>query len=228
MMKTALSVPLLLLLLPLGALCGGPGDVQETRALQQVDDVQEVRARVKREDNNTPCQENLDSKMLKLQMEELKVSLTALKCQLEEQKKTGSTCNTEKVAFGAALGPDGNRGPFGNDITLVYKVVFANVGNAYSPTTGIFTAPVKGVYYFSFSGHNVSSRGMGLRLFKNDKQTVTVYNHPAGSRFETATNGMNLELEKGDQVCMKLRANSWIYDNANDHSTFIGQLLFPL
>lgn len=94
--------------------------------------------------------------------------------------------------------------------------------------SGIFTAPVRGVYYFSFSGHNSSSKPMGLRLFKNGQQMVTVFNHVAGNRPETATNGMTLQLEKGDQVYMRLRANTWIFDNVNDHSTFIGHLLFPL
>ena len=94
--------------------------------------------------------------------------------------------------------------------------------------TGIFTAPVKGVYYFSFSGHNHSSKPMGLRLMKNGHQMVTVYNHAAGNRWEAATNGMNLQLEQGDQVYVQLMANTWIMDNHNHHSTFIGHLLFPL
>lgn len=69
---------------------------------------------------------------------------------------------------------------------------------------------------------------MGLRLMKNGVQMVTVYNHVAGNRHETATNGMTLQLEVGDQVYMRLRENTWIFDNANNHSTFIGHLLFPL
>ena len=98
----------------------------------------------------------------------------------------------------------------------------------YVNPTGIFTAPVRGFYYFSFSGHNISSRPMGLQLMKNGVQIVTVYNHVAGNRHETATNGMTVELNIGDQVYMRLRANTWIFDNGNDHSTFIGHLLFPL
>uniref|UniRef100_A0A673AF13 Cerebellin 10 n=1 Tax=Sphaeramia orbicularis TaxID=375764 RepID=A0A673AF13_9TELE len=57
---------------------------------------------------------------------------------------------------------------------------------------------------------------------------VTVYNHAAGNRYETATNGMALELNPGDQVYMRLRENTWVFDNSNDHSTFVGYLLFPL
>ena len=69
---------------------------------------------------------------------------------------------------------------------------------------------------------------MGLSLTKNGVKMVTVYNHPAGKRYETATNGMTLQLEVGEQVYMRLRAHTWIVDNINSHSTFIGHLLFPL
>ena len=65
---------------------------------------------------------------------------------------------------------------------------------------------------------------------KNGKQMVTVYNKVGGTRrrFETATNSMILQLEVGDQVYMRLRAHTWVFDNYNGHSTFIGHLLFPL
>lgn len=139
----------------------------------------------------------------------------------------GNQGSGSRVAFGAAIGTGENTGPFNTDITLVYRKVLSNTGS-YNPTTGIFTAPVRGVYYFSFSGHNISNKPMGLQLMKNGSHMVTVYNHPAGNRFETATNGMVLQLEVGEQVYMRLMANTWIYDNSNQHSTFTGFLLFPV
>ncbi|XP_041805723.1 cerebellin-4-like [Chelmon rostratus] len=157
-------------------------------------------------------------------LRELESRLRATEKQLEDLR---GAVRVQQVAFGASSGISGHFGPFNTEVTLIYKNVYANTG-AYNPTTGIFTAPVKGVYYFSFSGHNLSSRPMGLRLMKNGVQIITVYNHPAGNRHETATNGITIQLEKGDQVYMRLRANTWIFDNGNNHSTFIGNLLFPL
>uniref|UniRef100_I3JUU3 C1q domain-containing protein n=1 Tax=Oreochromis niloticus TaxID=8128 RepID=I3JUU3_ORENI len=125
-----------------------------------------------------------------------------------------------RVAFGASISNVGNIGPYNTEITLLYRNVYFNSGS-YNPATGIFTAPVRGVYYFSFSGHNMSSRPMGLRLMKNGEQMVTVYNHPAEQRYDTGTNGMTLQLAAGDQVYMRLRPDTWIHDNNNNHSTFI-------
>ncbi|RXN03423.1 complement C1q tumor necrosis factor-related 6-like protein [Labeo rohita] len=161
---------------------------------------------------------------------ELRSTVRTLKntLQVTEEKLEQLKGKEDKVAFAASLGPGGNVGPFTTDITLVYKHVFVNEGRAYNSATGIFTAPVNGVYYFAFSGHNHSSKPMGLRLFKNGQQMITVYNHPQGARYETASNSISLTLEKGDQVYMHLRENTWVVDNENDHTTFTGHLLFSL
>nr|XP_019960884.1 PREDICTED: complement C1q-like protein 2 [Paralichthys olivaceus] len=134
---------------------------------------------------------------------------------------------SNRVAFGAAMGNVGNLGPYNSEITLTYRVVYSNTGS-YNPSTGIFIAPVRGIYYFSFSGHNLSARQMGLRLMKNGEQIATVFNHLQGRRYETATNGMTVHLNVGDQVYMRLRESTWIFDNLNNHSTFVGHLLFAL
>ncbi|XP_035489577.2 uncharacterized protein LOC118310602 [Scophthalmus maximus] len=114
--------------------------------------------------------------------------------QLEELKREDQG---NREAFGESFDNVGNTGPYNTEITLPHRSDGDNTG-AYSPSAGIFTAPVKGVYHFSFSGQTVSTKPMGLRLMKT-------INHPDGRRYETANNVMTLPLNEGDQVYMRLR-----------------------
>uniref|UniRef100_A0A3B4UL47 C1q domain-containing protein n=1 Tax=Seriola dumerili TaxID=41447 RepID=A0A3B4UL47_SERDU len=133
-----------------------------------------------------------------------------------------------KVAFSAALTDSGLLGPFNTDTTIVYSNVFTNIGKAYNPVTGIFTAPVKGVYYFRFTGMDYRSAvHMGAALYKNNQRIMLTYEiNVNNGYFEHMSNGVTLELEKGDVVFLRLPANKGLYDNNESHNTFSGFLLF--
>ncbi|KAL0966485.1 hypothetical protein UPYG_G00295830 [Umbra pygmaea] len=199
-------------------------DEQEANAVDGQDSQRDINAAL-RDMSAMMAEMRAEMRYVKEERKDVEVRLRNSENQVEELKRS---LQGRQVAFAASMNNVGNIGPFNTEITLTYKNVYTNIGKGYNPTTGIFTAPIKGVYYFSFSGHNISSRPMGLGLMNNGKQIITVYNHPSGNRYETATNGISMQLNEGDHVYMRLRANTWIYDNTNDHSTFIGHLLFPL
>ncbi|XP_067435652.1 complement C1q-like protein 3, partial [Thunnus thynnus] len=131
----------------------------------------------------------------------------------------------QKTIFSAALGGRGTIGPFNKDTSLIYRKVITNVGTAYSPSTGIFTAPVAGVYYFTIFYHAGGKHEGKLFLYKNNQVMVMTHDHRSDS--DTADNGGNavfLQLQQGDQVYVHLAANAhaWGYDH---HTTFSGFLV---
>ncbi|XP_029561617.1 complement C1q-like protein 2 [Salmo trutta] len=137
-----------------------------------------------------------------------------------------------KVAFSASLaapGQGGDTGPFNTAITLVYRNIYSNIGNAYNPTTGIFTAPVRGLYLFRFYIYAWadSSVPTSALLYKNGHQiAIAQAVHSSGAI--NSSNGVSLLLEVGDVVNMHLSTGRKIFDNEYHHSTFSGHLLFTM
>ncbi|XP_067249293.1 golgin subfamily A member 6-like protein 1 [Chanodichthys erythropterus] len=135
----------------------------------------------------------------------------------------------ENRAFSASMmeSGSGNIGPFTSDITLTYKNVFTNIGNAYNPITGIFTAPLKGAYMFRVSVFSHAPPSTAAVIVKNGKHVV-VADDKRPQNDLNASNGVVLILEVGDVVYVRLWAGRRIFDNQNNHNTFSGYLLFPL
>ncbi|KAF4115154.1 complement C1q-like protein 2 [Onychostoma macrolepis] len=178
---------------------------------------------------------------------EQKVNIRALETRLtgELNKKTDEISNlTEaqveelrkenrdrEIAFSASLmeSGSGDIGPFTTEITLTYRNVFTNIGNAYNPITGIFTAPLKGAYMFTFSvyGHGNPSTTSTASIVKNGEKVVIAHGHQAQYAVNSSK-GVVLILEVGDVVYVRLWSGARIYDNQCNHITFSGYLLFPL
>ncbi|XP_049448190.1 heavy metal-binding protein HIP-like isoform X1 [Epinephelus fuscoguttatus] len=138
--------------------------------------------------------------------------------------------NTErpKVAFYTALTDAGPLGPYNTDITLKYSKVFTNIGNAYNPATGFFTAPVKGVYYLQFIVCGNLRGLMGVYVYKNNQRIMYTAEWKEEEGLEYFTKSVVLELMAGDEIHLVLPSGYSVYDDANNHSTFSGSLLFTL
>ncbi|KAG9263150.1 complement C1q-like protein 2 [Astyanax mexicanus] len=138
--------------------------------------------------------------------------------------------NTPKVAFSFGSGLSNTHGPFNVDTMLVFRKEFINIGNAYSPNTGVFTAPLRGVYFFRLNVLGSSSTSWtGGVFFKNQEQIFYLSEYPIDGINEYASNAVSLLLEKGDLVYVKLLAGRHIRDNILDnYCTFNGFLLFPM
>nr|XP_021323416.1 uncharacterized protein LOC100007164 isoform X1 [Danio rerio]XP_021326942.1 uncharacterized protein LOC100007164 isoform X1 [Danio rerio] len=137
-----------------------------------------------------------------------------------------------KVAFSASLLSSHNIkyiGPYAEDTMIVYGKIFTNIGNAYNTTTGIFSAPVKGVYFFNLVLFTHDALSAGVKLLKNDDHVVGVTdNPPTEDKEDTASNSVSLLLEEGDQISVKLIAHRRIYTDGFRRNTFSGHLLFTM
>lgn len=94
-----------------------------------------------------------------------------------------------------------------------------------SLTAGIFTAPVKGLYYIRFTGCVGNSGSLNAALLKNGVNMFAIFEtrgtHGSGS------NGMTLVLEEGDQLSVTLWSGQSIFDQSR-LSTFSGFLVFTM
>ncbi|XP_016533031.1 complement C1q-like protein 2 isoform X2 [Poecilia formosa] len=148
----------------------------------------------------------------------------------KELESLSQRYQAKRLAFSAALLESGsvNHGPFNTHTTMVFRHVTTNIGNAYSPSTGLFTAPVRGVYHFEFHiyGHGSSTEPTSALLIKNGVQIFATYEKQTSGGQKTC-NGVTLMLNIGD-VFVRLPANSWVHDNQDHHTTFSGHLLFTM
>uniref|UniRef100_A0A8C6SX91 C1q domain-containing protein n=1 Tax=Neogobius melanostomus TaxID=47308 RepID=A0A8C6SX91_9GOBI len=152
--------------------------------------------------------------------------MTQMENELTELKSI--TQGAPKVAFSAALyaSGSGNTGPFNTNTPLKYKKVFSNIGSNYNPATGLFTAMVKGVYFFRFSMHNTHSPNSVVSLVKNDVRIVSVWDADKSDGNDIGSNAAVLHLEVGDTVYVQLHENRMVYDSGLNYNTFTGFLLF--
>ncbi|XP_031705910.1 uncharacterized protein LOC116384954 [Anarrhichthys ocellatus] len=159
--------------------------------------------------------------------------VTTCEGKAQNMKKKGNTLEEElvncapKLAFSAGLTSSGHIGPFTTETPLIYGRVFTNIGGAYNLTTGIFTAPVKGVYYFRCTAfNNKKGEWMAVNLYHNSQ--IILHNSEIANGHTTIANAILLQLEQGSVVYMCLQKNCGLYDDSTTWNTFSGFLLFPL
>uniref|UniRef100_A0A8P4GKP7 C1q domain-containing protein n=1 Tax=Dicentrarchus labrax TaxID=13489 RepID=A0A8P4GKP7_DICLA len=232
-MKITVIFPLLLLV------CSGCTDQNKQIAKQQPCP-QDINA-VLREMTATLTQQKFEMRLLqrenkehaaKLEQQEteLKKQETELKKQETEVDKLKQQLKVGQVAFSASLlaTGSGHVGPFPRHTTLIFKHVPTNIGKAYNPHTGIFTAPVRGAYHFEwYIGTHGGAQPSGAVLVKNSEHIFIAWEHQP-SHYGSSANGVTLLLEVGDVVFLRLWVNTKVFDNSNHHTTFSGHLLFTM
>ncbi len=85
--------------------------------------------------------------------------------------------------------------------------------------TGVFTAPVPGLYYFTFTYHGGSTYKTGLHLIKGSQLVVQTSDDTdtIPGKADNAGNSAILQLERGEKVFVRLPAGRQVW--ASGHIT---------
>ncbi|XP_042277178.1 uncharacterized protein LOC121903853 [Thunnus maccoyii] len=157
----------------------------------------------------------------------LEARMSSNENEVEELKRENA--EQPKVAFSVGLTDAGYVGPFSTDMTLKFSRILTNVGQAYDPTTGFFTAPVRGTYYFRFNGFETRPLALiGIKLYHNNNIIHIAHDANDDIAFVNVSNGFVLQLEKGDVIYLVLWSGYGVYDDPFNYTTFSGFLLFAM
>ena len=107
---------------------------------------------------------------------------------------------------------------------ITYEEEEFDIGDDMDHTTGVYTCPVVGIYYFSFSMWSIGGLAMDIRLQVNGGDKGRVKNEK-GSRLMPQGAGITLSLSAGDEVQLKVYSKTHIYGGRNKESFFTGFLL---
>ncbi|KAH3851283.1 complement C1q tumor necrosis factor-related protein 3-like [Dreissena polymorpha] len=141
------------------------------------------------------------------------------------KKKDGSckNCrNSATVAFTALLNkPKEN---IGRGQKIIFQNVVLNKGGAYNPRTGVFTAPVTGLYLFSATLLHEPERGSLHAALVHSGRRVALL-HATSGMWDEGSQTVIIQVNKGEQVWIQNKNgyNSLIYGMG--FSSFAGVLL---
>jgi hypothetical protein len=106
---------------------------------------------------------------------------------------------------------------------FLLNTVILNNGGHYSTSTGVFTAPVSGLYYFSLTGftENNTSGSSNIGIRRNGVQIVRTFTNEAVNTYRPFAVQCTLSLSTNDTV----RPFSNIDLHSNQNPVFTGYLL---
>ncbi|KAM4808772.1 complement C1q tumor necrosis factor-related protein 3 isoform 2-T2 [Rhinophrynus dorsalis] len=109
---------------------------------------------------------------------------------------------------------------------IIFSSVETNVGNFFDVMTGRFSAPVTGVYFFTFSMlKHEEVEDVYVYLMHNGNTIVSMYSYESKGKQDTSGNNAVLKLTKEDEVWLRMGTGA-LHGDHQRYCTFCGFLLF--
>ncbi|XP_045168767.2 caprin-2-like [Mercenaria mercenaria] len=89
----------------------------------------------------------------------------------------------------------------GKNQPIIFDNIVTNIGQAYSETSGKFTAPKDGVYYFIATVLSFSGQQLRTEIVRNGQFMVKMYSYDKAH--EQGTSGVVLHLNASDEVWVR-------------------------
>ncbi|XP_069602078.1 complement C1q tumor necrosis factor-related protein 3 isoform X2 [Ranitomeya imitator] len=109
---------------------------------------------------------------------------------------------------------------------IIFSSVETNVGNFFDVMTGRFSAPVAGVYFFTFSMlKHEEVEDVYVYLMHNGNTIVSMFSYESKGKQDTSGNSAVLKLVKDDEVWLRMGTGA-LHGDHQRYCTFCGFLLF--
>ena len=117
---------------------------------------------------------------------------------------------------------------FNKEAILVFETVIANEGEHYDPYDGVFVAPQKGVYLFSWTVSGINAKYIVTELVV-EQNTISSAGEQNGGGYSSGSMTALCKMEKGDHAWIRttgLTSDHQIYSKDNyPQSSFLGLLI---
>ncbi|XP_045169099.2 caprin-2-like [Mercenaria mercenaria] len=125
----------------------------------------------------------------------------SLKVVLENSAEQNLKNSKDSIRPAFTAGLSAHLTKLGKNQPIIFDNIVTNIGQAYSETTGMFTAPKNGVYYFSATVMSFSGQQLRTEIVKNGQSMVKTYSNDKAH--EQGTNGVVLHLNTSDEVWVR-------------------------
>jgi len=118
----------------------------------------------------------------------------------------------------------------GGEENLTFTGSLCNVGGGLDVDSGVFTAPVGGMYFFMFHIATHDNKKALLSIRKNGEEIASIFdqNHKDNHKNSMAGQTIILDCQRGDEVVVYAYTGTWLADFPMNHYThWVGILLKP-